>query len=208
MTEDIYIVAITALLPLTACMLVCQTNPYHSLIIRGIMGAVAALVYTIFGAADVALTEALVGTMLSITLYAIAVRSSMNMRVGILTEQPQAIADDDVSVDLPENLLSVLRQALNRYHTRLELVPYLNSQDLQAALESKEIHTAISSLAVAQKTPHSDEQPIYQVKTRLQRLYEIIQPDLPPTLATLTYVDAEPHLPDKHSKVSHDKEAS
>ena len=54
---------IAVLLPLTAGMLVAQRNPYHALVIRGIVGAVAALVYALFGAADVALTEALVGTM-------------------------------------------------------------------------------------------------------------------------------------------------
>ncbi len=82
--EDLYVVAIAALLPITACMVVTQVNPYHALVIRGILGAVAALVYALFGAADVALTEALVGTMLSITLYAIAVRSSMRMRLGVV----------------------------------------------------------------------------------------------------------------------------
>jgi len=81
---DLYIVAIVTLFPLTAALLVSQVNPYQALIIRGILGAIAALVYVLFGAADVALTEALVGTMLSITLYAVAVRSSMSMRLGIL----------------------------------------------------------------------------------------------------------------------------
>ncbi|MGP1386860.1 MAG: DUF4040 domain-containing protein [Thainema sp.] len=84
LAEDLYIVAIAALLPLTAGMVVTQVNPYYALIMRGILGAVAALVYALFGAADVALTEALVGTMLSITLYAIAVRSSMSMRLGVV----------------------------------------------------------------------------------------------------------------------------
>ena len=86
MTDDFYMIAITALLPLTAGLLVVQVNPYHALVIRGILGAIAALVYVLFGAADVALTEALVGTMLSITLYAIAVRSSMTVRVGIVED--------------------------------------------------------------------------------------------------------------------------
>lgn len=73
---DFYIVAITALLPLVAGLLVLQRNPYQALIIRGMLGAIAALIYALFGAADVALTEALVGAMLSTTLYAIAIRSS------------------------------------------------------------------------------------------------------------------------------------
>lgn len=75
--DSSYIAVIVMLLPLSAGLLVSQTNPFHALIIRGILGAVAALVYAVLGAADVALTEALVGTMLSTTLYAVAVRSSM-----------------------------------------------------------------------------------------------------------------------------------
>jgi putative multicomponent Na+:H+ antiporter subunit B len=70
MTE-LYLYAIAALLPLIASMLVFQSNPYNALILRGILGAVAALVYAILGAADVALTEALMGTLLAITLYAV-----------------------------------------------------------------------------------------------------------------------------------------
>ncbi|MFK8183814.1 MAG: hydrogenase subunit MbhD domain-containing protein [Phormidesmis sp.] len=77
MSNDIVTIAIVALLPLTALLLVLQTNPYRALIVRGVLGAIAALVYALFGAADVALTEALVGTLLSMTLYAIAIRSSL-----------------------------------------------------------------------------------------------------------------------------------
>ncbi|MEL6881041.1 MAG: hydrogenase subunit MbhD domain-containing protein, partial [Cyanobacteria bacterium J06607_10] len=87
MTNDVYMVAIASLFPLVAILLVLQTNPYQALVIRGILGAIAALVYAMLGAADVALTEALVGTMLSITLYAIAVRSSMTLRIGIVQQQ-------------------------------------------------------------------------------------------------------------------------
>jgi len=38
---DSYIYGITALLPLAAAMLVFQVNPYHALVIRGILGAIA-----------------------------------------------------------------------------------------------------------------------------------------------------------------------
>ena len=76
-SDDVAIVIIVVLLPLTASLLVSQQNPYYALVIRGILGAIAALSYALLGAADVALTEALVGTMLSVTLYAIAIRSSM-----------------------------------------------------------------------------------------------------------------------------------
>lgn len=77
MSSDVVTIAIVALMPLTALLLVLQTNPYRALIVRGVLGALAALIYALLGAADVALTEALVGTLLSMTLYAIAIRSSL-----------------------------------------------------------------------------------------------------------------------------------
>lgn len=182
MPEDWYMVAIAALLPLTAGVLILQVNPYHALVIRGILGAVAALVYALFGAADVALTEALVGTMLSITLYAVAVRSSMSMRLGIL--KPQAAPS--------ESLLLAMRKALSRYHMRLELVPYANLRALQSALTAKEIHTAYIS---AEQEAWESAQPSFvnrppQLQTRIQRLYDIMQAELPPGLARLTDVSS------------------
>ncbi|MDJ0679057.1 MAG: DUF4040 domain-containing protein [Xenococcaceae cyanobacterium MO_167.B52] len=81
---DNYVYIIVALLPITALMSVLQVNPYNALIIRGILGAVSVMIYAVLGAADVALTEALVGTMLGVALYVIAVRSSFVMRLGIV----------------------------------------------------------------------------------------------------------------------------
>lgn len=78
MSEHILIVIISLLLPLSALVMVLQTNPYHALVMRGIMGAIAALLYASFGAADVALTEALVGTLLAVVLYAIAIRAALS----------------------------------------------------------------------------------------------------------------------------------
>ncbi|MEB3157247.1 MAG: hydrogenase subunit MbhD domain-containing protein [Cyanobacteriota bacterium] len=72
---------VTALLPLTAVLLVSQNNPYQTLVLRGILGSVATLLYALLGAPDVAITEALVGTLLSTTLYAVALRSSMALRL-------------------------------------------------------------------------------------------------------------------------------
>ncbi|MDJ0616793.1 MAG: DUF4040 domain-containing protein [Calothrix sp. MO_192.B10] len=193
MNEDVYIIAIAALLPLTACMLVLQVNPYHALVIRGILGAVAALVYALFGAADVALTEALVGTMLSITLYAVAVRSSLSMRLGVLENQSNANAELPKANNPEEQLLSVLRKTLNKYHMRLEVVTYTNLQALQTALMAKEIHTTYipSEQCITQESPQSlpvDEQPLYQLQTRIQRLYDIMHYEIPPNLANLTYI--------------------
>jgi len=83
---DGYVYAIAVMLPISASMLVFQTNPYKAIVMRGILGAVSALVYTVLGAADVALTEALVGAFLATMLYAVAVRSSLVLRLGVVEE--------------------------------------------------------------------------------------------------------------------------
>lgn len=182
MTEDIYTIAILLLLPMTAGMLVSQVNPYNALIIRGILGAVAALVYALFGAADVALTEALVGTMLSITLYAVAVRSSMSMRLGVI---------ETVGNDFPayEAFLSVLRSHLREQHLRLEIVPFSQTSSLQTALSNKEIHAAF----MGPGSNLSDEKtvsPCY-LQIRVRRLYEILQTKLSHELVSLRFADVE-----------------
>ncbi|ASC69886.1 Na(+)/H(+) antiporter subunit B [Halomicronema hongdechloris C2206] len=186
MAEDMYMVAIVLLLPLTAGMLVTQTNPYHGLVIRGILGAVAALVYALFGAADVALTEALVGTMLSITLYAVAVRSSLSMRLGVLAPDASSHSGPTVESEAWEPLLATLRTCLGRHHMRLELVPYPNLQALQSALKTKEVHT-ICRVPVLESPWDSTAAP-YDLETRVHRLYELLQAELSPSLARLSHV--------------------
>ncbi|TVQ16852.1 MAG: DUF4040 domain-containing protein [Leptolyngbya sp. DLM2.Bin15] len=186
LTDEFYIIAIALLLPLTACMLVSQVNPYHALVIRGILGAVAALVYALFGAADVALTEALVGTMLSITLYAVAVRSSMSMRLGVLdadtTEHPLPSMDP---------VLKALRPPLDRYYLRLEIVPYSSRQSLHAALLDQEVHAICEPSEQWQTQPSpltvDHHEPHYHLQIRIRRLYDILQAALPAAIAHLTY---------------------
>lgn len=218
-STDFYMLAIVALLPLTASLLVFQTNPYQALVIRGILGAMSALIYALFGAADVALTEALVGTMLSITLYAIAVRSSMSMRLGILAQDslPDPVPDfapdstnlaDAVSPDLepPEKpscfsyvpIIGVVQNCLKPYHLRLEIVPYPTVAELQTALHSKEIHSICLPLWEAAESDSGDPGTPYQIQTRLQRLYEILQEGVLPAIVTLT----DPHSPEPSSPPS------
>ena len=189
LSENIYIAAIMVLLPLTAAMVVTQQNPYHALVIRGILGAVAALVYALFGAADVALTEALVGTMLSITLYAIAVRSSMAMRLGVLV--PTAATETDAAHPTPEPipapLLSALQEPLRKYHLRLQQVPYPTAQALDRALQAREIHAIYGPLLTEPGT--------CQLQVRVKRLYELLQGAIPPELSRVVYVPVTPASP-------------
>jgi putative multicomponent Na+:H+ antiporter subunit B len=185
--SDSYIYVITALLPLSALMLILQTNPYHALVVQGIVGAVAALVFAVFGAADVALTQALMGTLLAITLYAIAVRSSLVMRLGVL-EDGAIKADDEGHF---EQLMNDLRTIFGKHYMRVELVPYTNTQALHRALMDKEIH------ATCARPEHDnqdsvateDEQQPYHTTTRVQRLYEIMRTELSSPATSLTYIN-------------------
>jgi putative multicomponent Na+:H+ antiporter subunit B len=175
-------------------MLVFQVNPYHALVIRGILGAIAALVYTVLGAPDVALTEALVGTLLAITLYAVAVRSSLVFRLGVLNAEATESASE---LDTPEvtplqELVNHLNRAFSDYHLRVELVPYGNSEDLDRALMEKDVHATcergfgreeLGAIAPSSSTPP------YRITTRLQRLYDLMNRDFLTAMAQLSYID-------------------
>ena len=181
--SEIYIYAIAALLPLTAVMVVLQVNPYSALVIRGILGAISALLYAVLGAPDVALTEALVGTMLAITLYAVAVRSSMVVRLGVLEKEEEQ--------EVREQLMGELRAIVNKRHLRLELLSYEEREDLRAALGEKDIH----GTCIRERGDNS--KPVYCIAMRLQRLYKMVQSELSSPSAILTYVD-RPDSQEKH----------
>jgi putative multicomponent Na+:H+ antiporter subunit B len=180
--NDTYLYIIIALLPLAAGMVVTQANPYHALIIRGVLGAVAAMVDAVLGAVDVALTEALMGTMLAITLYAVAVRSSMVMRLGIIQDESTESQDEDCG-----KVIDDLRTIFKKYYLRLEIVPYTNPQALQRALMDKEIHA--TCIPVDSK---------YHTTTRIQRLYDIIQTELSAPETILSYIKVS-ELQEQHS---------
>ncbi len=186
---DSYIYIIIPLLPLAALMLVFQVNPYHALVLRAILGAVAALVYGVVGAADVALTEALVGTMLAITLYLVAVRSSLVMRLGILQE-----VEAEREIDL-EELIVNLRKILNQHSLRLEITEYPNSQALEQALMTKKIHATCTKGEQLELEPERDRS--YHTAIRVRRLFEIMETELTSPVTTLSYVTVS-NLEDKH----------
>lgn len=193
---DSYVYMITALLPLAAAMLVFQINPYHALVIRGVLGAIAALVYTVLGAPDVALTEALVGTLLAITLYAVAVRSSLVFRLGVLKDDLSDAQDPTTADSKPlKQLVNSLNIKFNEYHLRVELVPYCDQEELHRALIEKEVHATCQrgtgseqGGAIAQNSPDSHTPP-YHTTTRLRRLYDIMNSELLSPMTLLSYVD-------------------
>ena len=184
MDNSIYI--IVALLPLVALMLVLQVNPYQALVVRAILGAIAALVYAVLGAADVALTEALVGTMLAITLYVVAVRSSLIMRLGILRTEEE-------TEDYFAEFITKIRKVIHRYHLRLEIVEYPHLEALETALQEKEVH---ATCTIRQPEASRDQnqtavvnvKPTYYTEVRVRRLFEIIQEELVFPDITVTYI--------------------
>ena len=180
---DNYIYIIIALLPLASLMLVFQVNPYQALVVRAILGAVAALVYAVLGGADVALTEALVGTMLAVTLYVVAVRSSLVMRLGIV----RGMVTEESCIT---ELLTSIRKTINKHYLRLEIVEYSNLSDLKQALLAKEIHAICTKQDERLRNSNTIESKVqvYDTTIRVHRLFEIIQTEalLPET--TLTYV--------------------
>jgi putative multicomponent Na+:H+ antiporter subunit B len=191
---DKYIYVIVALLPLSALMLVTQANPYHALVIRGILGAVAALIYAILGAGDVALTEAMVGTMLAVTLYVIAVRSSLIMRLGIIEEDGESEKKLVTKKEsYLEELIASIRKIINKHHLRLEIVSYSNSTALEQGLQTKEVH-AICIKQKALEIPELNSNAVvetkqtYKTAIRVHRLFEIMQRELTFPETTLTYV--------------------
>ena len=134
--SDWFTVAVVALLPVGALLTVVQRNPYHALVARGIFGAIAALVYATLGAADVALTEILVGTLLTIVLYAIAVRSSLVLRIGrIAQEDNSSLADNALHIEL-------MRDCSQNHYLRMELVSFDDREKLLNALREGEISAA------------------------------------------------------------------
>ena len=185
---DSYVYVIIALLPLSAFTLVFQVNPYHALVIRGILGAVAALVYGVLGASDVALTEALVGTILAMILYIVAVRSSLVMRLGILAERER-----DKESYLAELIASV-RKIINRYHLRLELVEYPNVEALEQALIAQEIHATCTKSELLES--EKDSKP-YKTTFRVRRLFEIMETELNLGTTTINYRSIPPSPPSK-----------
>lgn len=191
MTIDSYVYFIVALLPLAALMLVLQVNPYQALVIRAILGAISALVYAVLGSADVALTEALVGTMLAVTLYVIAVRSSLVMRLGIIEgmqTEPEGYFTE---------IITNIKKIIDRYYLRLEIVEYPSLQDLKQGLLAKEVHAICSkreSKLMAEKDIAEEVEQTKQTKQtyetaiRVHRLFEIIQTEASLPDTTLTYV--------------------
>ena len=131
MTETPILFSIALLMPLSALLTVLQRNPYNALISRGVLGAVSALTYASLGAADVAVTEALMGSLLIIVLYTIAVRSTMVIRLGVVG--PRRTPSASV-----ETVTAAIKAACRKKHLRFETTDYDMVEDAANALKNGE----------------------------------------------------------------------
>jgi putative multicomponent Na+:H+ antiporter subunit B len=213
---DSYVYAIAVMLPISASMLVFQTNPYHALVTRGILGAISALVYTILGAADVALTEALVGAFLATMLYAIAVRSSLVLRLGVVEEieivrdleaefnkidnpftqlenPSEQLEPIEQSSDIPENLklpisdFGKLVNALKITFSKYYMRIELVPHENEIELEKALIDKTVHAILHSSEYQVDSDTKLYQIEIRLPRLYEIMQADPALSNIQLTY---------------------
>ena len=94
------ILPLEILLPLLGILLIRSASPTNGLIYRSFLGSIAALLYAVVGAPDVALTEVLIGTLLSILLYIVTIRSCYTV---VLIQDKLSPARKDVL----DNLINV-----------------------------------------------------------------------------------------------------
>jgi putative multicomponent Na+:H+ antiporter subunit B len=72
-------------LPFLGILLIRSNSPTKALIYRSFLGSIAALVYSLVGAPDVALTEVLVGTLLSTLIYIVSIRGCFSLVLLVKT---------------------------------------------------------------------------------------------------------------------------
>jgi putative multicomponent Na+:H+ antiporter subunit B len=183
---DSYLYIIAALVPISALMLVTQANPYRAIVIRGMLGAVAALHYTVLGAADVALTEALVGTLLVIMLYAVTVRSSLVFRLGMLGADNALGAPDSERF---REIVAALHPLFGRHHMRVAIVAYPDETALRRALAEKAVHAILTRTAAAAAGAESPTRLACHMTFRLRRVYDIARSGVAPEDMGMTCID-------------------
>ena len=86
------------LLPLLGILLIRSQSPTNGLIYRSFLGSIAALIYALIGAPDVALTEVLIGTLLSMLLYIVTIKSCYTV---VMMQDSSALPDDQTLAKFP-----------------------------------------------------------------------------------------------------------
>ena len=100
---------IELILPVLGILLIRTESPIRGLIYRSFLGSIAALIYASVGAPDVALTEVLVGTLLSAILYIITIRACYTVRIVIPKD-----------FNLSESMSCEIKELFNELHLQVK----------------------------------------------------------------------------------------
>ena len=84
--RSLFLLPVELILPILGVLLIRTKSPIRGLIYRSFLGSIAALLYAVCGAPDVALTEVLVGILLSSILYIITIRACYSIVIIVPKE--------------------------------------------------------------------------------------------------------------------------
>ena len=98
-TAGLLLFPVELILPVLGLLLIRTESPIRGLIYRSFLGSIAALIYAAVGAPDVALTEVLVGTLLSAILYIITIRACYTVLIVVPED---LIISDQISQQVSE----------------------------------------------------------------------------------------------------------
>ena len=158
-TGELLILPIELILPILGLLLIKTQSPIRGLIYRSFLGSIAALVYAIVGAPDVALTEVLIGTLLSTILYIITIRACYSITI--------IKADDyDLSLDLKLHIEELFQEL----HLQ---VKYLNGKFVDEDIDYEELMGS----STMSGSPHAvlDQNGLYiESKLLLRDLQEVM----------------------------------
>jgi len=113
------ILPLEIILPLLGILLIRSASPTNGLIYRSFLGSIAAVLYALVGAPDVALTEVLIGTLLSTLLYIVTIRSCYTV----------VLIQDELSPppkDVWDNLMIVFEEL----HLKATTKDFVDSRDV------------------------------------------------------------------------------
>ena len=100
---------IELILSVLGILLIRTESPIRGLIYRSFLGSIAALIYASVGAPDVALTEVLVGTLLSAILYIITIRACYTVLIVIPKD-----------FNLSESMSCEIKELFNELHLQVK----------------------------------------------------------------------------------------
>ena len=139
------------LLPILGVLLIRSVSPINTLIYRSFLGSIAALLYALVGAPDVALTEVMVGTLLSSLLYIVTIRSCYTV---VIIRDEKSEPDDKTDAQL-KSIFDELKLSINFQYERLSSnivqdIKFLHSSSMSgsphAILLDKDLYVEVESL--------------------------------------------------------------